>query len=922
MKSLRTVLIALGVVFGILVLGFVAVVSLVDLDALIAKYKEPALTAASDALGREVQVDTIGVSWFPVLGVRATDVSIAEAERIRADRPFVRAEQLSVGIEIWSALVSLGKDIKVQQVVLSKPEIHVVRLKDGSFNFSDIGASTGAPPPESKEPMDDSTASYLESATIGRIAVSDGRVVYENRMNAPGENTVAVEDIDLELLDVGLGKPLDVDLQMAVMAQAQNLELKVETGPLASKIDALGVPEVTRAEVITRALPLSSVAPFAVVSGADLSEAVLNMDVVGEPSASAITLSGPIDVENLRLVSGEQKGPPFAAGLTLGITLPSNFSAVTLADTMVRLGPAKVDVSGEVDLTTVGWKNVRLAAEPFSPGELVKLLPGKQAELPAGVITLNVTSNGSPENIRADGALKLDRLAYDAAGTKASGSAAVTFSADGAPADIAFEAKVDATPLALAGDGYEKASGVALLLAAKGTATDAAVKVSDLSVRAGPAALEGSAFYPLTKGRLTVALRTASLRPVPTAKAFGVMLSSLPPETAIGFNGRYQAPTARPSEGSVEVTELSLDAGRTKVRGEAKVARFSPLQADVRLTSPFLDIDALTPEASPEPAPKDRESGPLLPEAYRSAVVSIQARVERCRVQKMDLTDVDLNARLENGKLVLRRFDFNTYGGTFNANGTTLNMMTDDLAYDLRAQIQGVKAQSLLSQWTSLGNTLTGDLNSKFQVRGAGLGWEQIVQTVAGNISMEFLNGQFTGLNVVKESVLPLQQAVSFIAPSRVDLGRDLTTEFRRMAGMLELKDGQMRIPEKLTIDTPAGRMELTGAVGFDQKMSLQGSFDLPPDLIAKLSSGRLKVNRAVPVGVNIGCTVSSPCFTPDIKPTVATLTQAAAGSAVEDLAKKALGDALEDKKKSDPSSEQPKQKAKKRLKDALEDLF
>ncbi|WP_243689459.1 DUF748 domain-containing protein [Geotalea toluenoxydans] len=94
-------------------------------------------------------------------------------EKTGAD-PFVQAEQVKLKYRFWPLLT--GR-VVVDQVVLDTPKIRVIRLPDGTFNYSDLMAKKEpAPAPQpTKEGI---------NLLISRVALLKGAVHYEDRSKA------------------------------------------------------------------------------------------------------------------------------------------------------------------------------------------------------------------------------------------------------------------------------------------------------------------------------------------------------------------------------------------------------------------------------------------------------------------------------------------------------------------------------------------------------------------------------------------------------------------------------------------------------------------------------------------------------------------------------------------------------------------
>ena len=111
---MRTLLI-IGAVLLIAV-GLLAF-ALINLNNLIASNKDRILHRVEQALGREVEVQEIGVTVWGGIGARLTQFRIADDPAFSADA-FVRADDLQVNVALWPLL---SQEIQVSRLILHSP---------------------------------------------------------------------------------------------------------------------------------------------------------------------------------------------------------------------------------------------------------------------------------------------------------------------------------------------------------------------------------------------------------------------------------------------------------------------------------------------------------------------------------------------------------------------------------------------------------------------------------------------------------------------------------------------------------------------------------------------------------------------------------------------------------------------------------
>ena len=927
MRILRWVLVGLVGLLVLVVGGLAAAAWLVDVDGLIEQYKPQALEAASTALGREVELGSVSPTWFPTLGLRATEIAISDTPLDTAadDSPdFVDLDAIEVGIAVWPALVSLGKDIEVSVVRLEGPKIRVVRFEDGGFNFSDIGASAETTEEETTETSDGGFADRLSSAKVGTIAITNGVVVYEDR--APGGiGTVEVRKIGFEANEVGLGLPIDATLTAALggaTVTTPNLELRLVTGPLASAVSELGAPEVEEITLDAKALPLS-VVPMK-VQGVLLDKARLSSEIRVETGEKGqLTVTGPLSVSGLRLT---QAGAPAArepldVALQLSVKTSTTFSRFGLGGTKVSVGPLGLDVAGSVATApAVSWKAVELSTtEAFSVQKLVKILPGEPIEVPAGRLGIELASSGGLQTAKTTLKLMWMGLEYAAAGTTAKGAVRLDVDAKGALAQPTVEVRLDLGALDVVGEGFAKPEGLPAELETKVVVAATEIDVPDIAIRLGDAWMKGRASYPLGTGEIRASMALEELALKPLLSRLQIPADQLPEGSKLAFDLSYAADAANPAQGRVKIPNLSYAAGKSRLNGQVDVASLDPVTVSVVGRSPYLDLDQLIPASSEgasggTEAPTGEESpseAPIISESMRSMTVTTKLEVEKLIYGGVEMSDVDVRLALRDGKLAVQATRIGVFGGKILADGTTIDLTKAPMKYDLAVQLAGLRGESLLAQMFDLGDAVTGKLESKMTLSGQGFSMADLGRTLDGSFSMAMLNGKLEGVNLAAEIVKPLQGAISFAQSSgKLSFMDDLNTSFSRLAGQLEVNAGKIALKTPLELNTDQGKVSFTGSMGIDGKLGLKGTFAVPPKLLRQLTAGKVKPKEALPVSFGLGCTVTKPCVEGvDVAPAAKALTAMAAGKAV-DLAV----DALEKQTGADLS------KAKDAAKKALED--
>ncbi|MCK6548595.1 hypothetical protein L6R52_22295 [Myxococcota bacterium] len=216
MSLAKKLLIALGAVVGLFVVAFVVLVLVVDVDAFARKARDATVASLTDTLGRDVTLGEVDATIFPKLGMRATDLRVAGTTASAA--PLVEARALRATISLWDVIESLGKDVRVAEIVVTEPVLHVERDANGRFPDAAIlerlSDRDGAP-------LDPATIERIERARIDRLVVERGRVVFVDHSVTREGAELVLAPIALEVTNLGLGLAPHVELDVGVADRAR-----------------------------------------------------------------------------------------------------------------------------------------------------------------------------------------------------------------------------------------------------------------------------------------------------------------------------------------------------------------------------------------------------------------------------------------------------------------------------------------------------------------------------------------------------------------------------------------------------------------------------------------------------------------------------------------------------------------------------
>jgi uncharacterized protein involved in outer membrane biogenesis len=288
------------------------------------------------------------------------------------------------------------------------------------------------------------------------------------------------------------------------------------------------------------------------------------------------------------------------------------------------------------------------------------------------------------------------------------------------------------------------------------------------------------------------------------------------PKRIEGVNGRIEFSPARAT-----VRSLTARAGKSSYTIDASVSRpmalvatpgkVPPADVDFTLRSPYLDLAELLPVTP---------GAPFLPNARGGGRVAIDRLIQG----KLDVSAVAADVKLEPAMLESPKFSLQGYGGTVTGEAKFDLSDTRKPAYAVKATIDKVKADALLSAWTPMKNLLAGTLSTQLVFSGAGQTPNDLKQTLT-----------LVGLAALTDGRLGPGPALEAIA-QLVKVPKLKQVDFQKLELPMRIEHGRI-ISDPVKLSGPAGDWKLAGAMGFDGALDYAVSVTLPPDVVKSLGA-------------------------------------------------------------------------------------
>jgi|GEM_PF-1308170 len=176
----------LGIITGVFIaLIVIAVVTLIIMYPP-QKIKAMVLPHIEKAVGRSVDVEGAGISFFPVFGIKIKGLRVSNTEREGFSKePFVTLDDFIVKVKVMPLI---QKRVEIKAIIINKPDILLEVDQNGSFNYDDLAFmksdSTVKPveekPEEEKRPAD-AKLSLPIPVTLEQFAINQGSIAYIDR---------------------------------------------------------------------------------------------------------------------------------------------------------------------------------------------------------------------------------------------------------------------------------------------------------------------------------------------------------------------------------------------------------------------------------------------------------------------------------------------------------------------------------------------------------------------------------------------------------------------------------------------------------------------------------------------------------------------------------------------------------------------
>lgn len=238
---MRRILFAIGGVIGVLALIAAGVIGYAyfNLNSIIEANRERLLARVSDAIGRPVEAAGIKASMGRGIAIEVTGVKIADDDAF-SQLPFLQADEVLLKVEFFPLLY---RDIEVTELVLSQPQIRIIRDETGVLNVSTIAKRRASEASHQRKRSSESwfggglgsssgaSGAYVRGGvSIRTFSIENGHIFYLDKHT--GSAPVTINALNVKVADFSLTLPFDIAFEAAALGEIKNVEASGTAGPL------------------------------------------------------------------------------------------------------------------------------------------------------------------------------------------------------------------------------------------------------------------------------------------------------------------------------------------------------------------------------------------------------------------------------------------------------------------------------------------------------------------------------------------------------------------------------------------------------------------------------------------------------------------------------------------------------------------
>ena len=383
---MRRVGIILGIFIGLVVIGVLVFAATFDVN----RYHATIQSELEKQLGRRVQLGAMHLSVFPPR-FQVENLAIADDPRFSPDAPFVKAQQLGVSVKL---LPLLHKQIEIDSLALSRPNVNLIKNPSGFWNFASLGHPSDSPQAKSSQ----------QEFSLGEMTINDGQISVLDQQKS--KTPSLFDHIDITLKNFSPDKPFTVDASVHMAgAGSQQARLQGEGGPIVN-----GNPAMTpfRGTLSLKQVTIGDLAKFLNSPALAGTDGTVTGETKINNESGKLTAQGETQIQNAKL-HGMELGYPIAAQYELTDDQASDL--LTIRNFVLKLGSTPLTLSGTVSSkSTPAIFDLNIRANNVSIAEAAKLAAASGMALSQGTnatgnVNVNIQARGTADKPALNGTI-------------------------------------------------------------------------------------------------------------------------------------------------------------------------------------------------------------------------------------------------------------------------------------------------------------------------------------------------------------------------------------------------------------------------------------------------------------------------------------------------------------------------------------
>lgn len=240
-KPIKIVIYILAALCLISIAAVVIIPQVVDVRDYIPRIEKE----VSRATGRPFELGDIRLSLFPWIGFHLSDLRLGNPEAFK-EKDFVSITSFEVRVKL---IPLLSKDIQVKRFVMNEPAIVIERLKNGKWNWQDMGlpkpdskddqGAKKAKPEKSTPPSDkpDTPVIPIQALRIEEFVIENGSLKMIDRTTSDQKH---FSRMNLKLQNVSFETPIAMDF--SAVFDERKIALSGNIGPIGKTLDLKKLP--------------------------------------------------------------------------------------------------------------------------------------------------------------------------------------------------------------------------------------------------------------------------------------------------------------------------------------------------------------------------------------------------------------------------------------------------------------------------------------------------------------------------------------------------------------------------------------------------------------------------------------------------------------------------------------------------------